>query len=59
VSEIRDLLALTADVAADFLETLDERPVWPPAELAELRTTLGARRLDAYGAAVAGQVAAR
>ena len=40
MSEIRDLLGLTADLAADFLETLDERPVWPPATLEELREAL-------------------
>jgi len=43
VTETRELLALTADLAADFLETLDERAVWPPATLEELRASLGGR----------------
>jgi len=30
MTELRDLLGRTADIAADFLESLDERPVWPP-----------------------------
>jgi glutamate/tyrosine decarboxylase-like PLP-dependent enzyme len=46
VDEIRDLLALTADIAADFLEGLDERPVWPPATLEELRGALGGELPD-------------
>jgi hypothetical protein len=41
MTELRDLLRRTADIAADFLESLDERPVWPPATLAELRDALG------------------
>jgi glutamate/tyrosine decarboxylase-like PLP-dependent enzyme len=41
MSEIRDLLGLTADVAADFLETLDERRVLPPVDLDALRAALG------------------
>jgi glutamate/tyrosine decarboxylase-like PLP-dependent enzyme len=40
VSE-RELLRRTADLAADFLESLDDRPVWPPASVEELRETLG------------------
>jgi glutamate/tyrosine decarboxylase-like PLP-dependent enzyme len=40
VSE-RELLRRTADLAADFLESLDDRPVWPPASVEELRQTLG------------------
>jgi glutamate/tyrosine decarboxylase-like PLP-dependent enzyme len=40
VSE-RELLRRTAEIAADFIESLDERPVWPPATVDELRTTLG------------------
>ena len=38
---VRDLLGLTADYAAQFLESLDERPVRPEASLEELRATLG------------------
>src|SRR5947209_5585686 len=41
MTELRDLLERTAGLAADFLESLDERPVWPPATLAELRAALG------------------
>jgi glutamate/tyrosine decarboxylase-like PLP-dependent enzyme len=37
----RELLRRTAAIAADFLETLDERPVWPPASVEELRAALG------------------
>jgi len=41
VSE-RELLQRTAELAADFLESLDRRPVWPHATVAELRESLGA-----------------
>jgi glutamate/tyrosine decarboxylase-like PLP-dependent enzyme len=41
MSEVRDLLGLTAEIASDFYETLDERPVAPPASTAELREALG------------------
>src|SRR5262245_35147749 len=41
VSEVRDLLGLTADIASDFLETLDERPVIGPVDADELRAALG------------------
>jgi hypothetical protein len=37
----RELLHQTADDAADFLATLDERPITPSATLEELRTRLG------------------
>ena len=37
----RALLRRTADIAADFVESLDERPVWPPATIEELRAALG------------------
>jgi glutamate/tyrosine decarboxylase-like PLP-dependent enzyme len=40
VSE-RELLRRTAEIAADFLDTLEERPVWPPATVEELRAALG------------------
>jgi glutamate/tyrosine decarboxylase-like PLP-dependent enzyme len=40
VSE-RELLGRTAEIAADFIETLDERPIWPPATVEELRAALG------------------
>jgi glutamate/tyrosine decarboxylase-like PLP-dependent enzyme len=39
----RALLRRTAELAADFVESLDERPVWPPATVEELRSTLGGR----------------
>ena len=41
MSDERALLRRTADLAADFLESLDERPVWPPATVDELRAALG------------------
>jgi glutamate/tyrosine decarboxylase-like PLP-dependent enzyme len=41
VSESRDLLRRTADHAADFLETLDERPVYPSTTVEQLREQLG------------------
>ena len=37
----RELLRRTAEIAADFLDSLDERPVWPPASVEELRRELG------------------
>jgi glutamate/tyrosine decarboxylase-like PLP-dependent enzyme len=40
VSE-RELLRRTAEIASDFVESLDERPIWPPATVAELRAALG------------------
>jgi glutamate/tyrosine decarboxylase-like PLP-dependent enzyme len=40
VSE-RELLRRTAELAADFLDTLERRPVWPPATIEELRGSLG------------------
>ncbi|HEY7694091.1 MAG TPA: pyridoxal-dependent decarboxylase [Gaiellaceae bacterium] len=38
---MRELLRETADLAADFLETLPERPVFPGVEVEELRARLG------------------
>jgi glutamate/tyrosine decarboxylase-like PLP-dependent enzyme len=40
VSE-RELLRRTAELAGDFLESLEERPVWPSATVEELRGALG------------------
>ncbi len=37
----RELLRHTAEIAANFLETLDERAVWPQASATELRDLLG------------------
>jgi glutamate/tyrosine decarboxylase-like PLP-dependent enzyme len=45
VSE-RELLRRTAEIAATFLETLGERPIWPPASVAELRAALGGELPD-------------
>jgi glutamate/tyrosine decarboxylase-like PLP-dependent enzyme len=41
MSDRRRLLAHTADLAADFLDRLPDRPVWSPVDLAALRETLG------------------
>jgi glutamate/tyrosine decarboxylase-like PLP-dependent enzyme len=38
---MRELLRETADHAADFLESLDRRPVMPPVDLDALRTRMG------------------
>src|SRR5918996_6423288 len=37
----RELLQRTAELAADFLESLDAHPVWPPATVEQLRASLG------------------
>ena len=41
VKDRRALLRQTADIAAEFMERLPERPVWPPVDLAALREALG------------------
>ncbi len=41
MSDERELLRRTAEIAADFVETLDERSIWPPATVDELRGALG------------------
>ena len=41
MTDDRELLRRTAEIAADFLGTLDDRPVWPPASIDELRAALG------------------
>jgi glutamate/tyrosine decarboxylase-like PLP-dependent enzyme len=41
MTDTRTLLARTADLAADFLESLQGRPVGGPVDLAALRTSLG------------------
>jgi glutamate/tyrosine decarboxylase-like PLP-dependent enzyme len=41
MSEIRDLLQRTAEIAADYVESLDERPVFPPITPEALREALG------------------
>ncbi len=42
----RELLRRTAEIAAEFVESLDDRPVWPPASVAELRQALGSALSD-------------
>ena len=37
----RDLLQRTAEIASDYLDSLDERPVRPEATVDELRAALG------------------
>ena len=37
----RELLRRTAEIAGDFVESLERRPVWPPASVEELRRALG------------------
>ncbi len=41
MSEARDLLRLTAELAADYVETLGERPVFPDVTPEQLRDALG------------------
>jgi glutamate/tyrosine decarboxylase-like PLP-dependent enzyme len=41
MEDIRTLLQRTADLASDFLEGLDERPIFPVTSLEELRDALG------------------
>src|SRR5207245_71906 len=41
LSELRDLLGTTADLAADFYDSLSHRAVYPPASAEELRAALG------------------
>jgi glutamate/tyrosine decarboxylase-like PLP-dependent enzyme len=41
MTDVRALLQRTADLASDFLESLDDRPIFPSASAAELRETLG------------------
>jgi glutamate/tyrosine decarboxylase-like PLP-dependent enzyme len=41
MSEVRDLLARTAEIAADYVESLGERPVFPDVTPEQLREALG------------------
>jgi glutamate/tyrosine decarboxylase-like PLP-dependent enzyme len=41
MSDVRDLLRRTAEIAADYVESLDERPVFPDATPEQLREALG------------------
>jgi glutamate/tyrosine decarboxylase-like PLP-dependent enzyme len=44
---VRDLLRQTAELAADFLDSLDDRPVFPRVSAEELRRSLGGPLPDA------------
>ncbi len=46
MADTRDLLRRTAELAADFLDSLDDRPVFPRASVDELRDALGAPLAD-------------
>ncbi|HXF98310.1 MAG TPA: aminotransferase class V-fold PLP-dependent enzyme [Gaiellaceae bacterium] len=48
----RELLRRTAEIAAGFLESLEERPVFPPASVADLRAALGGPLPDGPGDAL-------
>ena len=41
MTDRRPLLHQAADLAADFLDRLPDRPVWPPVDLDDLRRSLG------------------
>jgi len=41
MSELRRLLTTTADLAADFYDSLPDRPVFPEVTVNELRSALG------------------
>ena len=41
MSDERELLRRTAEIAADYLESLDERPVFPTASVEDLARDLG------------------
>ena len=41
MSDVRDLLRRTAEIAADYVESLDERPVFPDVTPEQLREALG------------------
>ena len=41
MSDVRDLLRRTAEIAADYVESLDERPVFPDVTPEQLREVLG------------------
>jgi hypothetical protein len=47
VTGVRALLSRTAELAADFLDSLDDRPVFPRVTVDELRATLGGPLPDA------------
>ena len=41
MTDVRRLLRRTADLAADYLDSLEERPVFPRVSADELRRSLG------------------
>src|SRR5919201_775795 len=41
MDDVRELLRRTADLAADFLDSLDDRPVFPRVSPEQLRLSLG------------------
>ena len=41
MSDLRQLLKRTAEMAADFYESLDTRPVFPQVTIEDLRAALG------------------
>ena len=47
MNEERELLLRTADIAADFLDTLDDRPVFPQSSLEDVAAALGGPLPDA------------
>jgi len=50
MSDVRELLRRTAEIAADYVESLDERPVFPdvtPEQLREVLERYGLERLEA------------
>jgi len=51
MSDVRDLLRRTAEIAADYVESLDERPVFPNVSPEQLREALGVVGGDRRGPA--------
>ena len=47
MDDVRDLLELTAAIAADYLDSTGTRPVFPHATVEELRAALGGPLPDA------------
>ena len=43
MTDTRALLRRTADIASDFLESLEDRPIFPTSSVTELRKTLGGK----------------
>ena len=53
MSDERELLRRTAELAADYLESLDERPVFPAAPVEDLAAALGGPLPDGPSRALA------